>query len=117
VRPTEPETRGVRLLDDGGIELLLHIGEDLAQLEGHFPGLPIVPGVAQIDWAVDLAALHLGLAIEAAQWFQIKFRRVMLPGNEVTLTLGLNSTRTRLVFEYRAGAEILSSGSVRLTPP
>jgi hypothetical protein len=117
VKPTEPETRGVKPLDGGGIELLLHIGEGLAQLEGHFPNLPIVPGVAQIDWAVSLAAVHLGLAIESAQWFQIKFRRVMLPGTEVTLTLGLNTNRAKLAFEYRAGRETLSSGSIRLTPP
>jgi 3-hydroxymyristoyl/3-hydroxydecanoyl-(acyl carrier protein) dehydratase len=91
--------------------------EDLAQVEGHFPGLPIVPGVAQVDWAVKLAARHLGLGIEVAQWFQIKFRRVMVPGSEVTLTLGLNRARAKLAFEYRTGAEMLSSGSIRLAPP
>jgi hypothetical protein len=117
VKPKEPEIRSVRSLEDGGVELLLHIGDDLAQLGGHFPGLPIVPGVAQIDWAVKLAARHLGLGIEVAQWFQIKFRRVMAPGVEVTLTLGLNRMRDKLAFEYRAGAEMLSSGSIRLTPP
>jgi len=116
-RPKEPEIRGARSLEDGGIELLLHIGEDLAQVEGHFPGLPIVPGVAQVDWAVKLAARHLGLGIEVAQWFQIKFRRVMVPGSEVTLTLGLNRARAKLAFEYRTGAEMLSSGSIRLAPP
>jgi 3-hydroxymyristoyl/3-hydroxydecanoyl-(acyl carrier protein) dehydratase len=115
-RPKEPEIREVKRMEDG-VELLLHIGDDLAQLEGHFPGLPIVPGVVQIDWAVKLAGRHLGLEIEVAQWFQIKFRRVMVPGAEVTLTLGLNRARAKLAFEYWVGAEMLSSGSIRLTPP
>ena len=41
----------------------------------------------------------------------------MVPGAEVTLTLGHNPARAKLAFEYRAGAEMLSSGSIRLTPP
>ena len=110
-RPTEPETRAVRPLADG-VELDLFIPLDLAQLDGHFPGMPIVPGVAQIDWAVKLADRHLSAGIGSAQAFQVKFRRVTVPGTLVTLALRGNAARQRLTFEYRCGDEALSSGSI-----
>jgi 3-hydroxymyristoyl/3-hydroxydecanoyl-(acyl carrier protein) dehydratase len=109
--PTEPEIRAVRPLADG-VELDLFIPLDLAQLDGHFPGMPIVPGVAQIDWAVKQADAHLKLGIGAAQAFQVKFRRVTVPDTVVTLALRHNAARRRLSFEYRCGDEVLSSGSI-----
>lgn len=110
-RPTAPDVRAVRPLADG-VELDLFIPGGLAQLDGHFPGMPIVPGVAQIDWAVMFANAHLGLGIEAAQSLQVKFRRVTVPDTLVTLALRHAPARRRLTFEYRCGDETLSSGSI-----
>ena len=110
-RPTAPDVRAVRPLANG-VELDLFIPGDLAQLDGHFPGMPIVPGVAQIDWAVMFANTHLGLGIEAAQSLQVKFRRVTVPDTLVTLALRHAPARRRLTFEYRCGDETLSSGSI-----
>ncbi|WP_188263073.1 AMP-binding protein [Azospirillum tabaci] len=110
-RPTVPDVCAVRPLADG-VELDLFIPGDLAQLDGHFPGMPIVPGVAQIDWAVMFANTHLGLGIEAAQSLQVKFRRVTVPDTLVTLALRHAPARRRLTFEYRCGDETLSSGSI-----
>jgi acyl-coenzyme A synthetase/AMP-(fatty) acid ligase len=110
-RPMEPELRARREID-GGVELDLFISPDLVPLEGHFPGLPIVPGVAQIDWVVKLAARHLSVAIETAQAFQVKFRSIIQPGITVTLTMRRRSERNQIEFEYRHGPAILSSGTV-----
>ena len=110
-RPTAPDVRAVRPLANG-VELDLFIPGDLAQLDGHFPGMPIVPGVAQIDWAVMFANTHLGLGTAAAQSLQVKFRRVTVPDTLVTLALRQAPARRRLTFEYRCGDETLSSGSI-----
>ncbi|WP_448207159.1 AMP-binding protein [Azospirillum sp. sgz302134] len=115
-RPTEPDLRAARPLADG-VELELFLPADLAQLDGHFPGMPIVPGVAQIDWAAKLAARHLGVGDGVARRFQVKFRRVTVPDATVTLTLRHVPSRRRLSFEYRAGEEVLSSGSIALEEP
>lgn len=113
VRPTEPEIRAKRPLTDG-IELDLHIPADLAQLEGHFPGRPVLAGVVQIDWAVTLAARYLGLPIASAQRFQVKFRTVTTPEMAITLTLRHLQDRQRLSFEYRTGTRLLTSGTIAL---
>lgn len=110
----EPEIATTRPIP-GGIEIELSAPHDLAYLEGHFPGTPIVPGVAQIDWAIRLAARYLQLDHDAGRSFQVKYRRLFLPGRPVTLTL--RSTKAHLRFEYADRGEILSSGSIRLAEP
>ena len=110
-KPTLPEVGEVRTGADG-VELDLAIPEDLAYLEGHFPGLPIVPGVVLIDWVIELAACHLALPVEVAQTFAAKFRRVIRPGDLVTLSLRYEAERRQLDFEYRNDSQLLASGTI-----
>jgi acyl-CoA synthetase (AMP-forming)/AMP-acid ligase II len=111
--PHEPEIRAVRRRADGA-DFDLFIPSDLAYVEGHFPNAPIVPGVALIHWAVKFAARHLDFPLETAQAFQVKFRRVTLPGIPVTLSLRRTSKPDRLIFEYTSATRVLSSGSVAM---
>ncbi len=108
-----PELRAIRRRGDT-VELDLFNRPDMIQLDGHFPGLPIVPGVAQIDWAVKLAARHLSLPIAAATDYQVKFQRLTLPNTLVTLKLTHDADRGRLSFSYQSGDEILTAGIIRL---
>jgi acyl-coenzyme A synthetase/AMP-(fatty) acid ligase len=116
VRPTEPEIRVIRPLADGA-EFDLFISADIACLDGHFPQMPIVPGVALIDWAVKLAARHLNFPIDSAQAFRVKFRRITIPNTVVTLSLRHTGPWRRLNFQYSSGAEILSVGSITIDGP
>ena len=110
-KPTMPELRAMRAGGDG-VVLDLVIPGDLAYLEGHFPGLPIVPGVVLIDWVIELAARHLALPVEVAQTFAAKFRRVIRPGELVTLSLRYETGRCRLDFEYRNDSQLLATGTI-----
>ena len=110
-RPLEPEVLGIRQIASG-VELDLHISPALAYLDGHFPGQPIVPGVALVDWAIILAERHLGVPLQAATKFSVKFRRMTLPGYRPVLTLRYVTGRSRLDFEYRYEQQILTSGSI-----
>lgn len=115
-RPTDPELRAVRPLADGA-EFDLFISPDLAYLDGHFPDMPIVPGVALIDWAVKLAVQHLNFPVETAQAFRVKFQRVIVPNSVVTLSLRGAVPWSRLNFQYSLGSEILSQGSIPVDGP
>jgi 3-hydroxymyristoyl/3-hydroxydecanoyl-(acyl carrier protein) dehydratase len=114
-RPREPDVLAVRQGVDH-IEIELFNRPDLQQLDGHFPRLAIVPGVAQIDWAVKFAARLLGLNMEAATSFQVKFHRLTVPDTMVILRLEHDRARHRLLFAYRKPDEqVLTSGSIRVT--
>jgi acyl-coenzyme A synthetase/AMP-(fatty) acid ligase len=107
----DPETRAVRQAENG-VDIDLFLAPAIVYFQGHFPGFPIAPAVAQIDWAVRFAGRHLGLSIASAPEFRVKFRRMMLPGTHVTLSLRLTGTGNSFRFEYRDGLEVLSSGTI-----
>ena len=108
--PIEPLELARRQSPDG-IELDLRITADLASLRGHFPGLPIVPGVCLLDWAVRNAVRHLGLLEAGTPRFQVKFRHVLQPGNEVTLFLH-RRPNGGVRFEYRRVAVVYATGTI-----
>ncbi len=107
-----PKILARRETEAGRIEMDLEISPDLQWFKGHFPDRPILPGVVQLDWAVHFGCEVLGLALSAAQEFQIKFKAVISPGDLLTLALRHDSAKGRLSFEYRRGVDICSSGTV-----
>ena len=108
--PQEPILRAEQR-SENALALELFIPVDLPCLRGHFPGLPIVPGVAQLDWAVKHAARGFALPIASATKFQIKFKRVTVAPSDLTLTLRHHAAERQVVFEYRQGEAVVSHGS------
>lgn len=94
----------------GGSELEILVAENSPWFEGHFPGHPILPGVAQIAWAVHYAAeLHAGTPTQPGLE-QVKFKRPILPGTHLTLRLTRAADGARLRYEYRDAEQSYSSG-------
>ncbi|PHQ69452.1 MAG: thioester dehydrase [Sneathiella sp.] len=110
---TEPEIlRETRSEGPDGpvIELQLRASEDLFQFQGHFPGEPILPGVAQLDWVARLSARYLGCGDHIGKLGQLKFSKLITAGEELTLRLAYDTKKNRISFSYRDGTEICSSG-------
>lgn len=99
-----------REMSEKSVRLKLHLDHDLKWFQGHFPGQPILPGVAQLHLAASFAHQIWGLHVTGAEMSRIKFRRVLQPGDDVILTLVIKSPQ-RLDFQYAEGGEICSSGS------
>jgi hypothetical protein len=112
----EPETCAVRPTEDG-VDIDLFLAPAIVYFQGHFPGFPIAPAVAQIDWAVRLAARHLGLSIASAPEFRVKFQKMMLPSMRITLCLRHAGSDNCFRFEYRNGLDVLSSGIIARGAP
>ena len=110
----DPQIVALRRFDDG-CEIDCIVPPDLYCFNGHFPAMPILPGVVQIDWVVRLANRYLSLGLEAACAIQVKFRRIIGQSQLVTLCLRVLPAQ-RLAFEYRIDGETASSGSVALPP-
>ena len=82
----------------------------------NIPGFPVVPGVALVDWAVRLAGRYLQIGDGVARALQVKFRRIVAPGNVITLVLEHHPARNRLAFTYRQGEQIFASGTFQASP-
>lgn len=107
-----PDVLTVRRNGENGALLDLHVPNGLEHFSGHFPGLPILPGVVQIDWAVHYARVHLALSGNFSSLENLKFLSPVLPEAKLTLALDWNPAKSRLEFAYSAGQHKYSSGRI-----
>ena len=85
---------------------------DLAYFSGHFPTAPVVPGVAQITWAVSLAQRELQPGLHFAGMEALKFQRLLRPGDVAELALRWDAGKQKLYFAYTLDGAPCSSGRV-----
>jgi 3-hydroxymyristoyl/3-hydroxydecanoyl-(acyl carrier protein) dehydratase/acyl-CoA synthetase (AMP-forming)/AMP-acid ligase II len=99
---------------DGEWSLQLSVPPDLAYFSGHFPKAPVLPGVVQVEWALDLARQLLNLTGAFAGMEVLKFQQLVRPGDEVQLHLRFDAERGKLYFAYRNATATCSSGRILL---
>ena len=113
VRPRGPvvlaETRGARRL-----ERRLRVPADLAALEGHFPGAPLVAGVVQLGWVMEAARALAGRALAARAFEGLRFRDALAPEQELRLAVELSEAGDSARFQLDAGERVFAAGRVRL---
>jgi acyl-CoA synthetase (AMP-forming)/AMP-acid ligase II/3-hydroxymyristoyl/3-hydroxydecanoyl-(acyl carrier protein) dehydratase len=111
--PRLPGILAVRT-EPGRAEIDLAVSPDLFWFQGHFPEAPILPGVVQLDWALEFARRYLGLATPAARSFQVKYKTAIVPGLRLTLALRRSADGRRLAWDYHCGDVVCSTGSIAL---
>lgn len=93
----------------------LQIPDNLIYFEDHFPDHPILPGVVQIKWVVDLAG-RLPLPDSFLENFsaitKLKFMRLIIPGNQLTLQLTASPSDKSLNFCFFDDKGDYSSGQL-----
>lgn len=62
--------------------------------EGHFPGFPVLPGVAQLRIVLDALALVRGAPPQLLAIRRLRFRRTVAPGDRLVLSLGAGAPVT-----------------------
>lgn len=99
----------------GEWQLQLEIPLDLAYFSGHFAQTPVLPGVVQVDWALQLARQLLPeLPPRFVGMEVLKFQQLARPGDRLQLTLRFDAARGKLYFAYRNGDAACSSGRILL---
>ena len=109
--PTALE-RGARSLEER-----VRIPWDLAFLDGHFPGFPVVAGVVQVHFAMRALEQLLGEAPALEALEELKFHAVLTPGQEAILRVELREDGARFRFSLADAADaqrLFASGRGRL---
>jgi hypothetical protein len=94
----------------------MKVPEDLECLSGHFPGFPVVPGVAQIGWVLDAARELLGGSATLTGIEALKFKHLLRPTDVFHLRVELSSDRSAVAFRLWDDASVFSSGRLRFAP-
>lgn len=114
-RPKAPEVLE-QSASDGEWSLQLSVPPDLAYFSGHFPKAPVLPGVVQVEWALNLGRQLLNLDGAFAGMEVLKFQQLVRPGDEIQLHLRFDAERGKLYFAYRNDTATCSSGRILLGP-
>jgi hypothetical protein len=86
-RPTVlEEVAGVKVL-----ERRCRVPHDLACLPGHFPGFPVVPGVLQLDWVMDVVSALAGRDAAIREVLRVKFGELLRPGDDFRIRTELGA--------------------------
>ena len=110
-RPVRPVPKW-RIAEPAHAQASLALAPELLVFDGHFPGAPILAGVAQVDWAIAFARERFEMPPRFIRMEALKFSQPALPGMHLDLELHWNAAAATLQFEYRSTAGRHSSGRV-----
>ncbi len=98
--------------DENQITLQLLVPIDLDYFNGHFPNAPILAGVVQLHWVVEFSKKYFSMnALEVKNTEVLKFQVVIIPGQNLTLTL-IKKAPDKVLFSYTSDKGQHASGRV-----
>src|SRR5262249_28170654 len=95
------------------LERSCRVPEDLSCFPGHFPELPVVPAVLQLDWAMDLVADLLDGPPCVEEIDPLKFAAFLRPGDRFQIRARVVSS-DRVEFRVWGGETEYAQGRLRL---
>ena len=85
--------------------------------DGHFPGFPILPAVAQIDIVMHFASRYLETSTGLSEIKRIKFTSPIMPGVPVVLEIHKRGNTVSFKINSPCGVILYSTGTVVLLVP
>lgn len=112
-----PESTYLEIRSAHRLRACFHIESCHPVFQGHFPEQPVLPGVAQIHWAVRTAQRHLSCRGRFSGLEALKFRRLIVPPADIELDLDWADDTGLLGFRYTSAGDrrVCSSGRLRFT--
>ncbi len=88
--------------------------------DGHFPGSPILPGIAQLTLAFDAIQEYSkrnGRAVSLSGVTRVRFRQFIKPGDTVLVTaIPEKDDPAWYKFKVTVGGQVACSGSMKTAP-
>ncbi len=109
--PRSPQVESTSADHEGRVHYDLRVPLELAACRGHFPSVPIVPGVEQVAWAIAYAGRHFPVG-RFRSLAGVKFRRIVQPADRLHLTLTWSAPDSTLCFSYARDARECTLGRV-----
>jgi acyl-CoA synthetase (AMP-forming)/AMP-acid ligase II/3-hydroxymyristoyl/3-hydroxydecanoyl-(acyl carrier protein) dehydratase len=102
----------VKSVTPDAAQIVFKLDPQMIWFDGHFPEQPVLPGIAQVHMAVQWAQHLWNWRPMGGSLSQVKFRRVLRPGDVVELSLSRLASQQRLKFACRLGDIVASEGVI-----
>ena len=103
------------------LKATIDIPADGPWFEGHFPGKPILPGVAELALALAALRLETGKPLPLRRLGFARLRHLVLPGDRVELSAresaGAEGETARLRFELQRDSVLVANGEFIIGTP
>lgn len=99
---------------DHSVELAIEVSPDLPCFAGHFDAFPVLAGVVQIGWALQLAERYFNRRFNCYAQVSNKFQQLIRPPVSLTLTLQYRPEQQLLKFRYRNRLGDCSRGALQV---
>lgn len=96
------------------IVLKCFIPNSLFYFKGHFPQMPVLPGVAQLHWVVFYANEFFKITSSINQINTIKFMKIIVPENIVIITLQYYPDLKYFTYTYSYEDKVYSTGRLNI---
>lgn len=108
----DPRRPAMRVLTRSAntVSLQIQIAPESPYFDGHFPGAPVLPGVAQLDWVALFAREFFVLPPTFQRLEVVKFQQIIKPGMVIDMALAVDAERGRLSFALTSVAGSHASG-------
>jgi 3-hydroxymyristoyl/3-hydroxydecanoyl-(acyl carrier protein) dehydratase len=71
--------------EENEISADIHVPSDSSWFDGHFPGEPILPGVAQIGMVVDAIRKARNQDLKISSVRRVRFKRIIRPDDQLKI--------------------------------
>lgn len=88
----------------------LRFAPDCPFFEGHFPGHPVLPAVAQLKLVLQICRRELGLGRSPRGIPRTKFAAPIEPGSEVCFLITARRGRPEVKWRFTRGQAVVASG-------
>jgi 3-hydroxyacyl-[acyl-carrier-protein] dehydratase len=100
--------------DSEPIRAEIQVPTESPWFDGHFPGEPLVPGVAQLAMVADLLGEALGFPVTLTGVSRVRFKQAIRPAETITVRITPKEDPLAFSFNIERGAEPVCSGNIRI---
>lgn len=101
--------------EDGTLSADVHIPTDALWFDGHFPGWPVLPGIAQLGMVFDVVRHALNGPVRVAEVSRVRFRQMIAPDDRLTVVTESRPGDGRYAFRITRGGEVVCTGTMTVT--
>lgn len=112
IKPTKPIHIKTEKTDTGCL-LYLQVPDNLYYFDGHFPELPVLAGVCQLDWVINAIETYCGNKLSISAMEAIKFHHILSPGEPFLMEISFDADSGKWIYNIFSEDKTFASG--RLT--